>query len=359
MRDARDFIDASKDEKNKRQRTNDGSKDNQTFTLTNLGQNPPRVLPDGTQSFTLQNVGSKPLEFKLEGKGTYKMALCMYFESGKGCGKGDTCTYAHGVEELRQNIERQGGFNKSVMCKFFEQGSCRNGTACRFAHSTEEMKEAGPASGKGGTKTLPCKFFENGYCGRGDLCSFAHGDSVIQAAKAQDAEKTMDDLLQIEAQQLMGQGLSSEDARALAEARRGKGKGSSDFNNTLGAKGDGRTDNGKASGRTPPGVPLPVPPPPPLALGVPSKRLPSVESMAEIHALMCPAHRDGKCEQGDKCNLAHSVEDIIAGLIACGVCTLHLVAECQTGASCKFAHVSEDQKACLDSMRSQMIKTLQ
>lgn len=326
LRDAKEFLDSAKDDKSKRQRTD--NKDNQTFTLTNLGQNPPRLYPDlptekpqpGTQSYSLSNLGTKPLEFKIEGRGTYKMALCMYFESGKGCGKGDTCTYAHGAEELKQNIERQGGFNKSVMCKFFEQGSCRNGTACRFAHSTDEMKEAGPASGKGGTKKLPCKFFENGYCGRGDLCSFAHGEAVIQAAQAQDAEKTMDGLLHNEAQHLMGQSSSNED-------RRGKGKGGGSF-----------------------GMPLPVPPPPPLAPSTTAKRL-NADAMAEIQALMCPANHNGLCGNGDQCNLAHSVEDVVAGLIACGVCTLHLVTECLSGSRCPYAHVSQDQKACIDSLR--------
>ena len=49
----------------------------------------------------------------------FKTALCKFFEQGN-CTNGDSCTYAHGVEELQP-------LYKAKLCNFFLQGVCTRG----------------------------------------------------------------------------------------------------------------------------------------------------------------------------------------------------------------------------------------
>merc|ERR1719265_1594096 len=47
----------------------------------------------------------------------------------------ESCSFAHGVEELRLSPNF-----KNKMCKWFGKGMCRNGADCAFAHGTEELR---------------------------------------------------------------------------------------------------------------------------------------------------------------------------------------------------------------------------
>jgi len=62
----------------------------------------------------------------------FKTALCKFFEQGS-CMNGDSCTYAHGVEELQP-------LYKAKLCNFFLQGICTRGANCTFAHGIEELQ---------------------------------------------------------------------------------------------------------------------------------------------------------------------------------------------------------------------------
>ncbi|CAJ0583081.1 unnamed protein product, partial [Mesorhabditis spiculigera] len=66
----------------------------------------------------------------------FKTSLCREFLHGH-CSYGQNCTYAHGVQELRDPNERQQKHPKykSMPCnKFSESGWCRYGTRCQFEH---------------------------------------------------------------------------------------------------------------------------------------------------------------------------------------------------------------------------------
>lgn len=68
------------------------------------------------------------------GPTSYKRALCKYYEQGTTCPTGESCTYAHGVQELAQGYKKQ-------LCKFFQEtGNCIKGSGCTFAHGSEELQ---------------------------------------------------------------------------------------------------------------------------------------------------------------------------------------------------------------------------
>ncbi|CAK9091138.1 unnamed protein product [Durusdinium trenchii] len=65
------------------------------------------------------------------------------------CQKGEQCTFAHGLPELRADVAELSarsvsrfhhtGFKPKVMCKNIAKGHCYKGLVCTFAHSMEEM----------------------------------------------------------------------------------------------------------------------------------------------------------------------------------------------------------------------------
>mmetsp|Transcript_86404 Transcript_86404/g.200965 ORF Transcript_86404/g.200965 Transcript_86404/m.200965 type:complete len:522 (-) Transcript_86404:80-1645(-) len=125
------------------------------------------ALPSG-QSIVMDNGGSVSVTNTGRngtcppvGKG-YKTRLCTYFTEKGFCPSGESCTFAHGGEEVK-------GF-RTRMCKY-DEGKCPQGDKCSFAHSGSEVK---------GYKTRMCKF-EVGKCPAGNKCSFAHGSQELQA----------------------------------------------------------------------------------------------------------------------------------------------------------------------------------
>jgi len=156
------------------------------------------------------------------GKGFKKTKVCTNHAGGY-CARGESCTFAHGEEELGtlqgssgamqqqqwgqpQQQQQGSGFKKSKLCHHFAQsGTCGRGEACGFAHGEHElgtMQTGGGAGagdfmqmgkgGKGGPttaekelfnfKTTPCNNWMNtGSCPRGERCSFAHGEGELMA----------------------------------------------------------------------------------------------------------------------------------------------------------------------------------
>lgn len=144
-----------------------------------------------------------------EGEAVLRRTLCKFWLSDKGCNK-ETCTFAHGEDEIGTVVEaapsagrstqfkwgdRGGGGGQEqpqgtvrrTMCKFFLENNCRNGALeCPFAHGDEEIGTVytGPAPrgdvGESRPRTgerPPCKFFGGpGGCRKGPECPFTHDE---------------------------------------------------------------------------------------------------------------------------------------------------------------------------------------
>jgi len=128
--------------------------------------------------------------------GGYKVRMCKFYGEPGSCSRGDACTFAHGQEELiahggaspmAPNVTSPGarlggsagvprapgscGF-KSKICVNYQNGVCGRGDACTYAHGVHQL-QAGTFAG---SKTKICRFFEEqGSCARGGACTFAHG----------------------------------------------------------------------------------------------------------------------------------------------------------------------------------------
>ena len=62
-----------------------------------------------------------------------KTELCKNYELYKDCYFGDNCSFAHGIEELRENISMPS--YKTKLCKSFVLNStCSFGTRCSYQH---------------------------------------------------------------------------------------------------------------------------------------------------------------------------------------------------------------------------------
>ena len=62
-----------------------------------------------------------------------KTELCKNYELYKDCYYGDNCSFAHGVDELRDNLIRP--IHKTKLCKsFFENKTCNFGVRCSYQH---------------------------------------------------------------------------------------------------------------------------------------------------------------------------------------------------------------------------------
>lgn len=67
-----------------------------------------------------------------------KTKLCFFFEDGY-CARGDTCSFAHGEDELRGVPD----LTRTKMCpSLVKHGRCHKGSACKFAHAWDELRSA-------------------------------------------------------------------------------------------------------------------------------------------------------------------------------------------------------------------------
>lgn len=100
-------------------------------------------------SLTLPPEGGR---FSAQGKGAGFMPtkMCTYWiKDPNACNKGDQCSFAHGIAELRPdavatcNVSRflHTGFRPTRICNFFVQSGCHRGLQCTFAHSEEELTQ--------------------------------------------------------------------------------------------------------------------------------------------------------------------------------------------------------------------------
>ena len=73
---------------------------------------------------------STAADFKVK----YKTELCKYYEINGYCQYGDSCAYAHGVENLRSKVTNTTYYRTKKCVQFFEHGYCPYGNRCQFAH---------------------------------------------------------------------------------------------------------------------------------------------------------------------------------------------------------------------------------
>ncbi len=73
---------------------------------------------------------STAADFKVK----YKTELCKYFEINGYCQYGESCAYAHGIENLRSKVTNTTYYRTKKCVQFFEHGYCPYGNRCQFAH---------------------------------------------------------------------------------------------------------------------------------------------------------------------------------------------------------------------------------
>ncbi|KRX04405.1 hypothetical protein PPERSA_05666 [Pseudocohnilembus persalinus] len=80
------------------------------------------------------------------------------------------------LEEKRKFIQEYTKKQKTELCKNWETvGSCKFGDKCSFAHGLDQLKEKNHLHSN--YKTKPCKkYFQNGFCSYGNRCQYLHHD---------------------------------------------------------------------------------------------------------------------------------------------------------------------------------------
>jgi len=73
---------------------------------------------------------STATDFKVK----YKTELCKYYEINGYCKYGDSCAYAHGIENLRSKVTNTTFYRTKKCVQFFENGYCPYRNRCQFAH---------------------------------------------------------------------------------------------------------------------------------------------------------------------------------------------------------------------------------
>lgn len=90
----------------------------------------------------------------------YKLKLCRHYESHGKCDKGNSCTYAHGIDDLKE-IKKENCFN-GLDC--FKKD-------CQFEH---------PESWNSENNKKICEYYVNSYCKKEDMCRFKHVKNAIE-----------------------------------------------------------------------------------------------------------------------------------------------------------------------------------
>ena len=76
-----------------------------------------------------------------QSKKKYRTELCKYFEINGRCKFGDNCIFAHGKENLRENLCKKSGYKKRPCVNFFEIGFCMYGNRCQFFHDIKQFEK--------------------------------------------------------------------------------------------------------------------------------------------------------------------------------------------------------------------------
>jgi hypothetical protein len=97
----------------------------------------------------------------------WKTRLCERFEMDGNCPYGNKCTFAHGLQELRDRethfeanvkveVPKEAPLFKTKLCQKFEAtGFCPYGAKCNFAHSQAELSSKPTKTKSKGPKVIP------------------------------------------------------------------------------------------------------------------------------------------------------------------------------------------------------------
>lgn len=171
-----------------------------------------RLLQQGTTRSEMSSPLSDSLSTASSGI-QEKTILCKFFQKGV-CSKGDGCTFAHGISDIKaarsgrsRDTESSNTRRKTKLCRnLFVDGICPYGDNCDFAHGVNDLKctaTAAAADEQGNVdlsqliqlpelrqvseknyKTKICKhFFKTGKCWLEGECHFAHGTSELKKTR--------------------------------------------------------------------------------------------------------------------------------------------------------------------------------
>lgn len=88
------------------------------------------------------------------------------------CLSGESCRFAHSLEELRPLPD----LRKTKLCSSYSKRvACKN-SKCPFAHSPRELRTSSSVF----YKVTLCNFYKNGRCWNGSNCRFAHGNDELR-----------------------------------------------------------------------------------------------------------------------------------------------------------------------------------
>merc|ERR1719154_456536 len=115
-----------------------------------------------------------------------KTVLCKNWADGSECSYGDSCTFAHGEEQIQgskeQRIIARNPLYKTTICKQFAEAEfCELADDCHFAHGEDELRTLRAALHA--YKTTVCRNWKTGTCTRGNPCQFAHGEQELSGAE--------------------------------------------------------------------------------------------------------------------------------------------------------------------------------
>ena len=80
------------------------------------------------QNINEQNIKSNEQKLK------FRTELCKMYEINGTCKFGKNCNFAHGKENIRENIFKKSGYKKRICKNFFQKGFCMYGNRCQFSH---------------------------------------------------------------------------------------------------------------------------------------------------------------------------------------------------------------------------------
>ena len=70
----------------------------------------------------------------------YRTELCKFYEMNGFCKYSSDCIFAHGKENLRENLCKKSGYKKRLCVNFFQKGFCMYGNRCQFSHKIQNIK---------------------------------------------------------------------------------------------------------------------------------------------------------------------------------------------------------------------------
>ena len=134
--------------KNSHNKTKQIEENNNKFQLDSLS-----FIPKSLNKFTnkfeddyfknkkTEKEEEKEKEKEEQSQKKYRTELCKYFEINGRCKFGDNCIFAHGKENLRENLCKKSGYKKRPCVNFFEKGFCMYGNRCQFSHDIKQFEK--------------------------------------------------------------------------------------------------------------------------------------------------------------------------------------------------------------------------